>query len=203
MKNPKKEVKMKTCTFEIEGEKYLVTELWSKDAVQKRVSELALDLAMRLKNFVKPKEKIVLMAVLDGTLFFAADLMRTLGKYFPPGILELETYAVYSYRGDHPETVRVDKFPKNPLKGKHLVLVEDIIDTGGTLSVIEKRLKVEEILSLTVCVLINKTGRRMYDPQVDFVGFDLPASHFLLGYGLDFKGIGREIPWIGKMEKIN
>lgn len=194
---------MKTCTFEIDGEKYRVIELWSKEKVQKRVSELALDLAIHLKNFVKPKEKVVLMAVLDGTLFFAADLMRTLGKYFPPGILELETYAVYSYRGDHPETVRVDKFPKNPLKGKHLVLVEDIIDTGGTLSVIEKRLKVEEILSLTVCVLINKTGRRIYSPQVDFIGFDLPDSHFLLGYGLDLKGIGREIPWIGKIEKIN
>lgn len=194
---------MKTCTFEIDGEKYRVTELWSKEAVKKRVSELALDLAIHLKNCVKPKEKVVLMAVLDGTLFFAADLMRTLGKYFLPGVLELETYAVYSYRSDHPEIVRVDKFPKNPLKGKHLVLVEDIIDTGGTLWITEKRLEAEGVLSLTVCVLINKTGRRTYNPQVNFVGFNLLASHFLVGYGLDFKGIGREIPWIGRMEKIN
>lgn len=193
---------MKECTFSYEGKKYRVVEIWSKKEIQKMVERLAKGVALYFKKFVKPEEKIVVLTVLDGTLFFGADLMRELGKYFPPEVLCLETLAVYSYKRDHPERVRIDKEPKNPIAGKHVLVVEDIVDTGGTLKTILKKLAAEEPLSLTVCTLIDKKGRRKFRPKIHFVGFELKKPWFLIGYGLDFAGIGRQFEWIGKMEEV-
>ncbi len=182
------------------GEILKVKELWSEEKIQDRVLELSTKIATYYKEKTEWKEgeKIVIVAILDGAIFFAVDLLRKLVSCFPLGTFEIETFGIESYRGEYPGKVRITKDLKRPIERKHVLIVEDIIDTGQTLDELKKKFKIQKPKTLTFCVLIDKRSRRRKKVKVDFVGFVLEEDWWLIGYGLDWKGLGRELPWIGR-----
>ncbi|MBC7074201.1 hypoxanthine phosphoribosyltransferase [Candidatus Parcubacteria bacterium] len=191
----------KICTFSLGREEFLVREIWSEKEIQERIAELAEKIAAHYQKIWTPPQKIAIVAILDGAVFFATDLARKLQKHFPSGVLLFETFAISSYNKEEPGEIKILKEPKRPLRGKHVLIVEDIVDTGRTLEALLRKIKATQPLSITVCVLIDKRGRRERKVKIHFRGFLLRKPKFVIGYGLDYEGLGRALPWIG--EKIN
>lgn len=192
---------MKTVVLQKGKEIFEANELWSEEEVQSRVRQLAAEIASRYKQDLKWQagESIVVIPILDGAILFASDLLKCLASFFPPGTLELETFAVDSYRrGEVSGKVRITKETKEPVEGKHVLLVEDIIDTGQTLDILKKRFELENPKTLSICVLTDKRGHRKKEVKINHIGFQLANKEWLVGYGLDWHGKGRELSWIGK-----
>lgn len=134
------------------------------------------------------------VGVLDGAFLFMADLVRAVG---PP--LTCDFLSVSSY-GSGTETtgrVRIRKGPSVPLRGRHVLLVEDIVDTGLTLRSVLAALKRRRPASVNVCTLLRKRGRERVRVRVDYVGFEIP-DRFVVGYGLDLDGRHRELPYVAE-----
>jgi hypoxanthine phosphoribosyltransferase len=138
----------------------------------------------------------LLVGVLKGVLFFMADLLRAIT--IP---VEVDFMAVSSFT---PETraegqVRLVKDLEIPLTGRHVLFVEDVIDTGLTLSYLLRTLRAREPLSLEVCVLFDKPRCRLIDIPLKYKGFDLPPR-FVVGYGLDYRERYRNLPLVGLLK---
>ena len=135
----------------------------------------------------------VLVSILKGALPFLADLMRA-----TPIPLALDFLEVSSY-GNSTETsgvVRVLKDLANPIEGRHVLVVEDIIDTGLTLNYVMDHLRAQHPASLKLCALLDKPARRIVPLRIDYRGFEIPDK-FVVGYGLDYAERYRNLPFIG------
>jgi hypoxanthine phosphoribosyltransferase len=135
--------------------------------------------------------ELMLVAIMDGALVFAADLLRRL-----PMTTRLATLRASSYRaGRHvPGTLMVeDQLPE--VRGRHVLLVDDIVDTGRTLDHIRSALLALEPAGLEICVLLDKPSRRQVQVPVDWIGLEIP-DRFVVGYGLDDNGRHRSLPCI-------
>ena len=133
---------------------------------------------------------LLAVGILKGAFIFLADLVREIT--IP---LEIDFIAVSSY-GTATETsgvVRILKDLDSPIEGRHVLLVEDIVDTGLTLKYLLEALKARNPLSLRTCVLVDKPSRRLTEVQLDYVGFSIP-DYFVVGYGLDFAQKYRHLP---------
>jgi len=164
---------------------YLGEVLISRDEIKKKVKELA---AMISKDY-EGKDPIFI-GVLKGAIIFMADLLRSI-----PYSVFVDFMAVSSY-GDATETsgiVKIDKDLDTDIKGRHVLIVEDIIDSGLTLKYLLGLLSSRNPASLKVCALLNKPARRKVDVPVAYLGFDIPPE-FVVGYGLDFAGMYRNLP---------
>lgn len=135
----------------------------------------------------------LLVGVLKGVLFFMADLLREIS--IPT---EIDFIAVASYSSESREegVVRLVKDLEIPIAGRHVIFVEDVIDTGLTLNYILSNLRARQPASLEVCVLFNKPDHRIIDLPLKYRGFDLP-DRFVVGYGLDYKEKYRSLPYLG------
>ena len=135
----------------------------------------------------------VLVGALKGMLFFMADLMRAIT--IP---VEVDFIAVSSYNSEARDrgVVRVTKDLDLPITGRHVIFVEDVVDTGLTLNYLMTSLRARQPASLEVCVLFNKVTRRLIDLPVRYKGFDLP-DYFVVGYGLDHHERYRNLPYVG------
>ena len=135
----------------------------------------------------------VFIGVLKGVLFFMADLLRQV-----PLPLEVDFLAISSYSSESREQglVRLMKDLDLPLTGRHVVFVEDVIDTGLTLNYLLRILRSQHPASLEVCVLFNKDRHRLIDIPIKYKGFDLPDK-FVVGYGLDHREKYRNLPFVG------
>ena len=135
--------------------------------------------------------QLLMVAIMDGALIFAADLLR----HLPPWT-HLATMRASSYRAGarRPGTLELAPDPPN-IGGRHLLLVDDIIDTGQTLDRIRRRLLDLEPASLEICVLLNKEQRRQVQVPLAWVGLHVP-DRFVVGYGLDDHGRHRNLPCI-------
>ncbi len=135
----------------------------------------------------------LLVGVLKGVLFFMADLLRTIT--IPS---EIDFIAVASYSSESRDTgiVRLVKDLEIPIAGRHVLFIEDVIDTGLTLNYILQNLKARQPASLEVCVLFNKPDHRLMDIPLKYKGFDLP-DRFVVGYGLDYREKYRNLPFVG------
>ncbi len=138
----------------------------------------------------------LLVGVLKGVLFFMADLLQAITIS-----AEIDFIAVSSYS---PETraqglVRLVKDLEIPIAGRHVLFVEDVIDTGLTLNYILKNLRARQPASLDVCVLFNKPEHRLIDIPLKYKGFDLP-DRFVVGYGLDYRERYRNLPFVGLLK---
>lgn len=131
-----------------------------------------------------------LITVLRGGLFFLTDLARTID--LP---LSLDCLGISSYTGQTQGTIRITKDLDDAIQGRHVLIVEDIIDTGLTLGYIRRNLLVREPASLKICTLLDRPYRRIVDIPVDYVGFEIP-DNFVVGYGLDWRGKYRNLPYI-------
>ena len=140
-----------------------------------------------------PAGPIVVIILLKGALVFAADLLRRI-----PRELSIECLNVASYHGGLESSGSVDfldlHFPD--VKGSHVLLLDDILDTGRTLAVVRKRLEEEGAAAVHTAVLLAKDKERVGEVQADYVGFEI-GDEFVVGYGLDYQGRYRNLPYVG------
>ena len=138
----------------------------------------------------------LLVGVMDGAVCFLADLIRA----FPHSV-DVTTARVSSYDGTRPEEIRLDWLPtERQVRGRHVLIVEDIVDTGATMSMITERLSELGATSVEICALLNKSSHRIHDVEVAYAGFDVPDV-FVVGYGLDYNGAYRNLPDIVELER--
>ncbi len=179
-----------------------VTEvLIDQEALQRRIAELgeeiSADYAGRDLLLVGVlKGAVFFMAVPKGAVFFMADLMR--GLSIP---CEIDFMAISSY-GDSTDSsgvVRILKDLDINIEGRDVLVVEDIIDSGLTLSYLMRNLEAREPASLEICALLTKPERREIEVPVRYVGFEIP-NRFVIGYGLDFGERYRNLPYVGVLD---
>lgn len=145
------------------------------------------------KDYQDSDADLVLVGVLKGSFIFLADLVRAID--LP---LSIDFIGVSSY-GDATESsgkVKITHELSKPIKGKDIILVEDIVDTGLTMHALLPMLQEEGPASMKVCTLLEKPSRRKAEVPMAYVGFSVP-DNFVLGYGLDFAGHFRNLPFIG------
>jgi len=138
----------------------------------------------------------VFIGVLKGCFIFMADLIRNIDIYS-----ELDFMAVSSY-GDNTSTtgaVRIGKDLSRDIEGRHVILVEDILDSGVTLSYLKNYLSVRKPASIKICTLFDKPARRKTDIVADYIGFECPDA-FIVGYGLDYAERYRNLPYVGELK---
>ena len=138
----------------------------------------------------------LLVGVLKGVLFFMADLLRAMTI---PAEVDFMAVASYSAQSRDQGLVRLEKDLEVPLAGRHVLFVEDVIDTGLTLNYLLRTLRARQPASLEVCVLFDKPRRRLVDIPLKYTGFDLP-SRFVVGYGLDYRERYRNLPFVGLLD---
>jgi hypoxanthine phosphoribosyltransferase len=135
-------------------------------------------------------QPLVIVVVLKGAAVFAADLLRSLSI---PAELEFVRASSYGSGTSSSGRVRFAHLVEGPLTGRDLLLVEDIVDSGRTISVIVKELRRHHPASLRLATLLDRPARREVDVEIDFTGFRIP-DRFVIGYGLDYAGLYRELP---------
>src|SRR2546429_8604101 len=135
---------------------------------------------------------LVIVAILKGATVFAADLLRSLSI---PAELEFVRAASYGAGTNSAGRVKIAPLVEGPTAGRHVLLVEDIVDSGRTIDTIVKRFRRMKPASLRVAALLDRPARREIKVQIDFNGFVIP-DRFVIGYGLDYAGLYRELPGI-------
>jgi hypoxanthine phosphoribosyltransferase len=162
--------------------------LIDEDALQNRIAELGAEISEDYRG-----RDLLLVAVLKGAVFFMADLMRRIEVP-----CEVDFMAISSYGAgvDSSGVVRILKDLDISIEGRNVLVVEDIIDSGLTLSYLLRNLEAREPASLEICALLTKPERREVEVPVRYVGFEIP-NRFVIGYGLDFAERYRNLPYIG------
>ncbi len=164
--------------------------LISASELERRVGELG----ARISRDYKGREPL-LIGVLRGVTCFMADLIRHIS--LP---LSIDFMAISSYEGDRSGAVRIVKDLEEPLAGRHVLVIEDIVDTGMTLNTLLQDLRLRQPASLMVCALLDKRARRLVDMPLEYVGFEVP-DEFVVGYGLDFRQKFRNLPFIATLSQ--
>jgi len=162
--------------------------LISRNEIEKRVYKLGEKISQDYRG-----KNPLLVGVLKGVVFFMADLLRAIT--IP---VEVDYMAVSSYSPEARDQgfVRLEKDLEIPISDRHILFVEDVIDTGLTLSYLLRNLRARNPASLEVCVLFNKPAHRLIDIPLKYKGFDLPDK-FVVGYGLDHRERYRNLPFLG------
>ena len=163
--------------------------LIDRERIAQRVGELGEQIAADLVHG-EPSANVVFMPVLVGSFIFAADLVRTM-----PVMLSMRLVTVSSYPGAAIQSkgARLRGQVPHDLGGRHVIVVDDILDTGQTLTLLRELILDQEPASLRICVLLRKIRPSMPDIHADYVGFDVPDV-FVVGYGLDHSGRYRNLP---------
>ena len=164
--------------------------LISVSELEQRVGELGTQISRDYKG-----REPLLIGVLRGVTCFMADLMRHIS--LPVAI---DFMALSSYEGERGGAVRIIKDLEEPLAGRDVIVVEDIVDTGMTLNVLLQGLRLRQPADLKVCTLLDKRVRRLVDVPIDYVGFEVP-DEFVVGYGLDFRQKFRNLPFIATLKR--
>lgn len=161
--------------------------VYSEELIQSRVKELAVEI-----NTLYAGQPLVVVCVLKGAFLFFSDLVKHLTVQPEVDFVRLASY------GDGTSSTRAISFTKDvevSLEGKHVLIVEDIVDTGHSMHFLFRQLEARGALSLRLAVMVDKHERREVPVHADFVGFALPAG-FIVGYGLDYAEKYRELPAI-------
>jgi hypoxanthine phosphoribosyltransferase len=161
--------------------------LIEEDVLQARIAELGQEVSKEYEG-----RDLLLVGVLKGAVFFMADLMRELSV---PCEIDFMAISSYGASTDSSGVVRILKDLDANIAGRDVLVVEDIIDSGLTLSYLMRSLKARKPASLEICALLTKPDRREIDVPVRFVGFEIP-NKFVIGYGLDFAERYRNLPYV-------
>lgn len=165
--------------------------LFTAEEIQQRVSELGQEISRDYEG-CRP----LLVGVLKGVFPFMADLIRAVTI-----AVEVDFMAVasYSVKARDQGFVRLQKDLDEPLDGRHVLFVEDVIDTGLTLNYLLRNLRARGPATLKVCTLFDKPQRRLMKIPIQYKGFDLP-DRFVVGYGLDYRELYRNLPFVGLLK---
>jgi hypoxanthine phosphoribosyltransferase len=162
--------------------------LLSSETIQQRVREIGRAISQDYHG-----KELLLVGVLKGVLFFMADLLREINI---PVEVDFMAVSNYSQESRAQGVVRLVKDLEIPIAGRHILFIEDVIDTGLTLNYLLRILKARAPASLEVCVLFNKPTHRLIEIPMKYKGFDLPDL-FVVGYGLDHREQYRNLPFVG------
>jgi hypoxanthine phosphoribosyltransferase len=161
--------------------------LIEQEPLQARIAELGAEISSEYEG-----RDLLLVGVLKGAVFFMADLMRELSI---PCEIDFMAISSYGAATDSSGVVRILKDLDTNIAGRDVLVVEDIIDSGLTLSYLMRSLKARKPASLEICALLTKPERREIEVPVKFVGFEIP-NKFVIGYGLDFAERYRNLPYV-------
>jgi hypoxanthine phosphoribosyltransferase len=167
--------------------------LVERDALERRVRELADAISRDYES-----RDLLLVGVLKGAIFFLSDLMRHLTV---PCEVDFMAVSSYGSSTDSSGVVRIIKDLDAPLAGRDVLIVEDIVDSGLTLSYLYRILSAREPASVRVCALLTKPDRRTVEMPIDYVGFEIP-NEFVIGYGLDYAERFRNLPFVAVLEGV-
>jgi hypoxanthine phosphoribosyltransferase len=162
--------------------------LIDSDALRARIGELGEEISTHYAG-----QDLLLIGVLKGAVFFMADLMRHLTV---PCEVDFMAISSYGAQTDSSGVVRILKDLDINIEGRNVLVVEDIIDSGLTLSYLMRNLESREPASLEICALLTKPDRREIEVPVRWIGFEIP-NRFVIGYGLDFAERYRNLPYVG------
>ena len=165
------------------------TPLYTAEQIRTRVAEIAASLANRFPTGETPH----FVAVLNGSFMFLADLVRAMTRPVTVDFVRMTSYGSATTTSGTPRLVHG---PGTDLRDRHVVIVEDIVDTGLTLQALRKHLLAAQPRTLDTVVLLDKPARRRTTVPVDLVGFRIP-DEFVVGYGLDCNEAYRDLPYLG------
>lgn len=164
---------------------------FSEEEIKNRVKELGAQLTVDYKD-----KDPVIIGVLKGSFVFMADITRSIDTY-----CDIDFMAVSSYGSGTTTTgaVKITKDLSHDIQGRNVIIIEDILDSGVTLSYLKGYLEVRKPASIKICALLDKPARRRADINADYVGFLCP-DEFIVGYGLDYAERYRNLPYIGVLK---
>src|SRR3954451_1193979 len=160
------------------------------DELQRRVRELAAEISGDYEG-----RDLVMIGILKGAVLFLGDLMRFMAV---PCEIDFMAVSAYGSETDSSGVVRILKDLDASIEGRHVLIVEDIVDSGLTLNYLLRTLRAREPASLEVCALLRKPERRKVDLPIRYVGFDIP-NEFAIGYGLDLDERYRNLPYVAAL----
>ncbi len=166
--------------------------LITEEEIQKRVGEIADEINTRYKDIDSP---LILVSVLKGSIFFLADLAR---KLTINHIIDFIAISSYGQNGDRRGEVRFLMDTRESITDRHVLIVEDILDSGSTLEYLTTNFLARHPLSVEKAVFLDKTGKHEKSVSIQYKGFDIPDV-WVVGYGLDYKEEFRTLPYIAEM----
>jgi hypoxanthine phosphoribosyltransferase len=161
----------------------------TSDQIGRRVRRLGRQIS---KTYAEIDTPLVMVVILKGATVFAADLLRSLSI---PAELEFVRASSYPTGTSSSGRLKLAHMVEGPLVGRHVLLVEDIIDSGVTVSAVRRRIQRLGAATVRLAALLDRPARRQVEVQIDFTGFVIP-DRFVIGYGLDYAGLYRELPHI-------
>ena len=165
-----------------------ISVLISEEDVDRRIRELGEQISRDYAG-----KEVHLICVLKGSVFFTCELAKRISV---PVTMDFMSVSSYGNSTKSSGVVRIMKDLDEPIKDRHVIVIEDIVDTGNTLSYLLKCLNERGPASLSLCTLLDKPDRRVANVSVDYTGFEIP-DEFVVGYGLDYAQRFRNLPYIG------
>jgi hypoxanthine phosphoribosyltransferase len=166
----------------------------SEEEVDAKIRELGRKISEKFEG-----EAVHLICILKGSVFFVCELAK---RITVPVTIDFMQVSSYGAETKSSGVVRLSKDLDEPLQGKNVIIVEDIIDSGRTLNHLVKLLAQRSPKTMTICTLLDKPSRRVVDVDVEFTGFQIP-DEFVVGYGLDYDQKYRNLPYIGVIEFVD
>ena len=168
-----------------------ISVLFSEEEIDARIREMGAQIS---KDYAG--KSVHLVGILKGATFFACELAK---RITVPVTLDFMSVSSYGDSTESSGVVKINKDLDEPLEGRDVLVVEDIVDTGNTLSYLLDNLQKRGSASVKLCTLLNKPDRRIKDVDVDYTGFIIPDA-FVVGYGLDYAQKYRNLPYIGVLK---
>lgn len=168
--------------------------LFSADQIHNRINSLAEQIALDFTG-----KELIIIGLLNGCFIFLSDIVRALYGYQINMKIDFITVSSYYSSTESSGTLKISKDLRIDVNEKHVLLIDDILDTGRTLDFALNRIKEKNPSAVKTCVLLDKPSRRVVPQKVDYTGFEV-SDTFVVGYGLDYAGMYREIPQICRIE---
>lgn len=166
--------------------------LISEEEIDKRLDEMARQIEKDYDG-----QDVLALCVLKGSVFFAVALTKKIKNSIGFEFMEVSSYGSSTVTSG---VVRITKDVKSSIEGKHVLVIEDILDTGKTLNYLLEYLKNKKPASIKLCTLLDKPERRLVPVELDYVGFEIPDK-FVVGYGLDYDEKYRNLPYVAYIEE--
>lgn len=172
--------------------KHKISVYLTEEQLERRIAEIGAEITRKFQG-----ETVFLICILRGSIFFTTELAKRIAL---PMTIDFMTVSSYGSATESSGTVTIKKDLETPVEGENVIIVEDIIDSGNTLSRLIPMIKARNPKTLTLCTLLDKPDRRVVnDVKVDYTGFIIP-DEFVVGYGLDYAQRYRNLPYIGILE---